>query len=69
MTTAKRKPVSVHLAEIPVASLIVLIIAVTGALVTVIHPETLDFATYIKYVGPAAGLLGIGRGLDAVHRP
>lgn len=62
-------PASGLLSAIPVASLIVVIVAIAGAVVVCVNPQTLDFASYVKYVGIAAGLLGIGRGLDQVHRP
>ena len=58
-----------NLKTIPVATLIVLVVAIAGAVVTIVHPETLSFANYVKNVGVAAGLLAIGRGLDQTHRP
>lgn len=57
------------LATIPVATVLVVLIAVAGAAVTIVHPETLAFDQYVKYVGLAAAVLGIGRGLDATHKP
>ncbi len=47
----------------PVASLIVVIIAIAGGVVTVVEPSSLGFDEYVKNVGIAAGLLAIGRGL------
>lgn len=47
----------------PVASLLVVIIALAGAVVTVVEPSTLSFEDYVKHVGVAAGLLAIGRGI------
>lgn len=47
----------------PVASLIVVIIAIVGGIVTVVEPSTLPFREYVENVGIAAGLLAIGRGL------
>jgi len=57
------------LAAIPVATIIVIVIAITGGIVVITHPETLSFGNFVKYVGVAAGLLGIGRGLDSTHKP
>lgn len=57
------------LAAVPVATILILVIAVAGAVVVCVHPEALNFASYVKYVGVAAGLLSVGRGLDSVHRP
>lgn len=48
-----------------VATIIVALIALVGAVVVIVHPETLSFEDYVKNVGIAAGLLAIGRGLDA----
>lgn len=48
----------------PVASLIVVIVAVAGAIVTVTNPDTLPFRDYVESVTLGAGLLAIGRGLD-----
>lgn len=58
-----------NLQTLPVATIIVVIIAIAGAVVVITNPHDLSFAKYVQYVGIAAGLLGIGRGLDAVHRP
>lgn len=58
-----------NLATIPLASIIILVLAIAGAVVVIVHPATLDFAQYVKFVGIAAGILGIGRGLDATHKP
>lgn len=52
-----------------VASAIVGLIAIVGGVVVIVNPETLDFEAYVKNVGIAAGLLGIGLGLDANSRP
>ena len=57
------------LAAIPVATIIVVLIAIAGAVVTITQPATLPFADFVKYVGVAAGILGIGRGLDSEHKP
>lgn len=57
------------LAATPVATIIILIVAVAGAIVTISHPGSLTFADYVKYTMIGAGLLGIGRGLDATHKP
>lgn len=45
------------------------VVAIAGAIVTVVHPESLTFAQYIKDVAMGAGLLGIGYGLDAQSKP
>lgn len=58
-----------NLAVIPVATIIVVIFALVGGVVVITHPETLDFEHYLKYVGASAAVLGIGRGLDATHKP
>jgi hypothetical protein len=66
------KPVATTMRKLqvlPVATLIVLTIAIAGGIETIIRPEVLPFVKYVEYVGIAAGLLGIGRGLDATHRP
>lgn len=60
---------SASLAAIPVATILIIIIAISGAVVTIVHPDTLPFVDFIKYVGVAVGLLGIGRGLDSTHKP
>lgn len=52
----------------PIASLIVALIAVVGGVVVIVEPTTLDFESYVKNVGIAAGLLAIGRGLDSTTK-
>lgn len=59
----------INLAAIPVATIIVIIAAIAGAVVVVAHPETLSFDQYLKALGPAVGLLAVGRGLDSTHKP
>lgn len=48
-----------------IATAIVVIIAIAGAIVVIVNPETLTFDQYVKDIGIAAGLLAIGRGLDS----
>jgi hypothetical protein len=57
--------------DIPrIASAIVVIIIVgVGGVVTISSPETLPFPDYIQGAGVAAGLLGIGLGIDQNSRP
>lgn len=57
------------LAGLPVATIIIVILAIVGGLVVLIHPDTLSFGQYIKYLAPSAAILGIGRGIDATHKP
>lgn len=47
----------------PVASLIVAVIAIAGAVVTITNPDTLPFREYVESVMIGAGLLAVGRGL------
>ena len=45
---------------------VVLIVAVAGAVVTIVNPDTLNFKDYIDALaiaGAGGGLLGIGRGI------
>lgn len=48
----------------PVASLLVVLIAIAGAVVTIIEPDTLPFDQYVQNVMIGAGLLAIGRGVQ-----
>lgn len=48
---------------------IVLVVVIAGGVVTIVHPETLTFGSYLKDVAFGAGLLGIGHGIDAGSRP
>ncbi len=54
-----------NIGALPWATLIVVLIALVGGLVVILHPETLSFAEYVRNVGVAAGLLAVGRGLAA----
>jgi hypothetical protein len=49
----------------PVASALAVIIALAGAIVTVVNPETLPFKDYVESVGVMIGLLAIGRGVQS----
>ncbi len=60
-----KAPARSILETFPVATLIVAIIAIAGAVLVIVHPETLTFAEYVRNVGVAAGLLAVGRGLAA----
>lgn len=51
-----------------IATAIVLLIALVGGIVVLVHPATLSFDQYVKNVGIAAGLLAVGRGLDSHSR-
>jgi hypothetical protein len=45
------------------------VVALAGGLVTLVHPESLSFSTYLQTLvaaAGAAGLLGIGRGVHAL---
>lgn len=48
----------------PVASLLVVLIAIAGAVVTIVEPDTLPFDQYVQNVMIGAGLLAIGRGVQ-----
>lgn len=54
--------------ELNVSTVLVLLIALAGAVITVIHPETLAFKEYATITGGSAGVLGIGRGIAAHGR-
>jgi hypothetical protein len=49
--------------SLPVATILIVIVAIAGAVVTIVHPETLSFDQYLKYMTPGAGLLAVGRGI------
>lgn len=46
-----------------------LIVALAGAVVTIVHPNSLDFGQYVRDVLLGGGLLGIGRGIASHGRP
>lgn len=48
-----------------VATILVIILAVVGGVVAIIHPASLSFASYLNDMVIAVGALGIGRGLGA----
>jgi hypothetical protein len=58
-----------QLAALPVATILIVIFAIVGGVICLVHPETLSFDQYIKYMAVGVGLLGIGRGLDSTHKP
>lgn len=45
--------------KIPVTSILVVMIALVGGVVAILHPETLSFSGYARDVGIAAGGLGV----------
>lgn len=49
--------------------LILVIVVVTGGIVTILHPEALSFRSYLQDVAIGAGLLGVGLGIDATSKP
>lgn len=49
-----------------VATIVSLLLAVVGALVVIIQPETLDFSTYLDDMKFLIGGLAVGRGIAAV---
>lgn len=53
----------------PVASLLVVIIAIAGAVVTILNPDTLPFNDYVQSVMVGAGLLAVGRGIRSHGQP
>lgn len=54
------------LATSHVATILVIILATVGGVVTIIHPANLSFANYLSDMSIAFGALGIGRGLSAL---
>jgi hypothetical protein len=53
-----------------VASLVlVVLVALVGGVVVIVHPTTLSFAAYIRDLAVGFGLLGIGLGIDSHSRP
>lgn len=55
------------LAATPVATLVVVLIVVIGGIKVVLGD--IEFDHFVKVIGPMVGLLAIGRGLDATHKP
>lgn len=47
----------------PIMSIITLVLVVTGAVVVIVHPETLSFQDYLTACAPLVGLVAVGRGL------
>ena len=51
-----------------IVAITALIVVLAGAVVTIVHPESLSFEQYVKAIGTVslgAGALGIGRGILA----
>lgn len=45
--------------SIPLASVLVVIVAVAGAVIAVVNPDALSFSNYVKDLGIAAAGLGV----------
>lgn len=45
--------------NLPVTSILTVIVALVGGVIAVLHPETLSFSGYAKDLGIAAGGLGV----------
>ncbi len=56
------------LEQFNVATLIVLVLVVTGAVVTIVNPDSLSFGDYILKVSPLVGGLAVGRGIASARR-
>jgi hypothetical protein len=54
--------------QIPWATIVVLVVAFTGAIVAVFGDSTLSFEDYVKFIGGAAAGLGIARGVAAAGK-
>jgi hypothetical protein len=52
----------------PVMSLLIVILAVVGGVVTITSPDRLSFVDYFQTVIAGAAALGIGRGIAALKR-
>lgn len=50
-------------------AIVLVIVVIIGGVVVIVQPATLAFDQYIRDVGLAAGLLGIGYGIDAHSKP
>lgn len=46
-----------------VATFLVVVLALVGGVVTIVHPETLSFSTYLDKLGPYVAGLAVGRGI------
>jgi hypothetical protein len=53
---------------INLASILVALFAVVGALLTILHPETLSYKDYLLYMSPMVGGLSVGRGIASHGR-
>ncbi len=50
--------------NVPVATIVTVLVAIVGAVIAIVHPETLSFTEYAKtlgYTGAGLGILGIAR--------
>lgn len=59
-----KEPMNTILDDIPLASVAFVIVAIAGAIIAIIHPDTLSFSGYVRDIGIAAaglGVLGIAR--------
>lgn len=55
---------------IPVATILILIVAIVGAVQLIVYGHlSNDFPQYAGIVGGSSGLLAIGRGIDAHTKP
>jgi hypothetical protein len=50
-------------------AIVLVIVVIIGGIVVILDPQTLDFKDYVATVAVAAGLLGIGYGLDSESKP
>jgi hypothetical protein len=48
-----------QLDKLPVTTILVVIVALVGGVIAILHPETLSFAGYAEKLGIAAGGLGV----------
>lgn len=46
-----------------------IVVTIIGGIVTIVHPADLSFGAYLRDVGFAWGLLGIGHGIDQYSAP
>jgi hypothetical protein len=63
--TVNRSGLVIALEALPIATILMVIVAIAGAVVSIVHPENLGFDQYIRDLAVGAGLLGIGRGIAA----
>lgn len=53
----------------PVITLVFVIAAVVGGIVTITNPDTLNFSEYLLRLAIFGGALGIGRGIAEAGKP